>query len=327
MSHRCPLCEHPDIDQWDLCRSIEESRGAAEDVPSFVRVKRDVEAEYDVETTTTALKRHIQEDVDVPAAGVCLLRARLYTDVYDTALAGVSRDPPDELAEVLPQRPLTGSEVAVLASHPEIEAVHGEPLDSWYSELPDDFEDDIHTLWIEVGDDEVGEKLITYSFRIEGIGKFDEYSPSMDFARAMDWERTEVRTREDLLDSGMLFRDDYVHVPERESTETVEPSFSGHRGFASGTPLDLEDVRDLSTEEIVRWLDRFGVEFTEDRFRTEVRDYHSASELADHWWDTYDITATGYDEDFIWMAALVLWERLEPEGTNSEQLDRTMQEG
>ncbi|KXA89671.1 hypothetical protein AKJ61_02410 [candidate division MSBL1 archaeon SCGC-AAA259B11] len=88
-----------------------------------------------------------------------------------------------------------------------------------------------------------------------------------------------------------------------------------------------EEVRDLSTEQIVQKLQDFGVDFGEEQFLEDVHDFHSASELADHWREVYPVTATGFDEDFIWLAATVLWERLAPDVVSSEQLDDMMQKG
>lgn len=154
-----------------------------------------------------------------------------------------------------------------------------------------------------------------------------EYTPSMDLDHRIRWVREDVSRSADLVDMEMLVRDDYLHVPDQQSAAPDSPPFSGEGGFAGGTPLHPKDVRALSTEEIIQWLRRFGVEFSQERFHEEVQEFYSASELADYWWDVYPVTATGYDEDFTWMAALVLWERLEPEVVNSEQLDRLMQKG
>lgn len=322
MSPACPLCESTAIDQWDLCRRIEESRGSRDGIPSFVTVKRELDEEYGVGTTVTDLKQHAEEHMHVSAGIASLVRAQLYGDVYERVLDDVSRTPPHELADTLPNRPLTESELSVLASHPKFEAVHGEPLDSRYSGLPPNFEDDVHALWIEVDDE-----IHPVTFQVEGSRDQVEYSPSMDFGLALEWEQRDVLSRDDLLDQGMLYRDDYYHVPEKESLETEAPSVSGDVEFAKGQPLDPEDVRDLPSDEIVEWLGRFGVEFSEDRFLESIQEYHSAFELAEHWWDTYTLTASGHDEDFIWIAAMVLWERFDTPVESSEQLDRMMQDG
>lgn len=88
-----------------------------------------------------------------------------------------------------------------------------------------------------------------------------------------------------------------------------------------------EEVRELSTKQIIRKLKGFGVEFTEKKFLKEVKQFNSAEDLAKHWEKIYPINAAGFDVDFIWMAAIVLWERLAPEVYSSEMIDDIMQEG
>jgi len=89
----------------------------------------------------------------------------------------------------------------------------------------------------------------------------------------------------------------------------------------------LEEIRSFSTEEILSKLGGFGIDVTKEEFLREVERFYSASDLAENWWKTCRVTATGFDEDFPWMAALVLWERLAPHVMNSEKLDEMMQEG
>jgi len=88
-----------------------------------------------------------------------------------------------------------------------------------------------------------------------------------------------------------------------------------------------EGVRDLSTEQIIQKLRGFGIEFTKEQFLKDVNNFYSACDLADYWKEIYPVTPEGFDEDFIWMAAMVLWERLAPHVVNSEQIDDMMQMG
>lgn len=88
-----------------------------------------------------------------------------------------------------------------------------------------------------------------------------------------------------------------------------------------------EEVRELSTKQIIRKLKDFGVKFSEKKFLADVKRFHSAEDLAKHWEKIYPINAAGFDVDFIWMAAIVLWERLAPGVFSSETLDDLMQEG
>jgi len=95
----------------------------------------------------------------------------------------------------------------------------------------------------------------------------------------------------------------------------------------AGKRWDLEEIRLMSTEEIISRLRGFGIHFTEEKFLEDVKKFHSACDLAEHWWKIYRINAKGFDEDFPWMAATILWERLAPQVINTEKLDRMMQKG
>jgi tetratricopeptide (TPR) repeat protein len=89
-----------------------------------------------------------------------------------------------------------------------------------------------------------------------------------------------------------------------------------------------EHVRQMSTEEIIAKLQTFGVPFDPQTFRErDVQRFRSAEALSDSWWDVYKIMTTGLDDDFIFIAAIVLWERLAPDIVNVEMLDDWMQEG
>lgn len=89
----------------------------------------------------------------------------------------------------------------------------------------------------------------------------------------------------------------------------------------------LDEIRAFTTEQIIQKLCEFGVAFESENFLRDVTRFYSASDLSDYWHVTHRITARGFDEDFIWMAAIVLWERLAPELMNSERLDDMMQAG
>lgn len=93
------------------------------------------------------------------------------------------------------------------------------------------------------------------------------------------------------------------------------------------THWKMDEIRDFSTEQIIQKLRHFGVELSEEKFLEDVKNFYSASSLADNWMKIHPVTAKGFDEDFIWMAATVLWERLAPNVVNSEQIDELMQEG
>ena len=88
-----------------------------------------------------------------------------------------------------------------------------------------------------------------------------------------------------------------------------------------------EEIRIYSTEQIIQKLRAFGIPFEKETFLEDVKGFYSASELAEHWTRIHPVTAQGFDEDFIWMAGIILWERLASEVVNSEMLDDKMQRG
>jgi tetratricopeptide (TPR) repeat protein len=93
------------------------------------------------------------------------------------------------------------------------------------------------------------------------------------------------------------------------------------------THWSFEEIRTLSIRRIIRKLRSFGINVDERRFCRDARNLRSAEQLAQRWEEVHNITAEGFDLDFPWMAAVVLWERLVPDLLSSEQLDDKMQEG
>ncbi|MGH9752260.1 MAG: SEC-C metal-binding domain-containing protein [Blastocatellia bacterium] len=87
------------------------------------------------------------------------------------------------------------------------------------------------------------------------------------------------------------------------------------------------DVRLLPTEEIINRLQAVGVEFAEERFLFDVKRFDSAVQLANHWKSIYSVSASWFETDFIYNAAIVLWERLAPDVINSEMIDRLIEQG
>jgi hypothetical protein len=97
--------------------------------------------------------------------------------------------------------------------------------------------------------------------------------------------------------------------------------------MAQPTYWSEADVRLLPTGEIISRLRAFGVEFTEERFLDDVKRFDSAVQLANHWKSIYPVSASGFDVDFMYMAAIVLWERLAPDVINSEMIDNMIEHG
>lgn len=95
----------------------------------------------------------------------------------------------------------------------------------------------------------------------------------------------------------------------------------------SGERWELHDVQALSTTEITDTLAEYGIDTTEESFRARAAEIDSVMALADQWENDPDVDASGYDRDFIWMAAEVLWERWTPDIPNREQIYDLIQEG
>ena len=73
-----------------------------------------------------------------------------------------------------------------------------------------------------------------------------------------------------------------------------------------------DEVNEMSTEEIINNLKSMGIAFEKERFLEDIEKFYSAEEISNSWFETFDVTATGRDEDFPFFAVWVLWERLAP---------------
>jgi hypothetical protein len=90
---------------------------------------------------------------------------------------------------------------------------------------------------------------------------------------------------------------------------------------------NLNEVRKMSTLEIIEKLNSMHVEFDEESFREQAKEYISAIKLANDCYYTQDYCTEGLDEDFIWLAIIELWNRLMPDKFNIEMIDDAIQEG
>ncbi|MCK4451550.1 MAG: zinc chelation protein SecC [Anaerolineae bacterium] len=90
----------------------------------------------------------------------------------------------------------------------------------------------------------------------------------------------------------------------------------------------FEKIEPMSTDEIFARLNRLGVTVTPEDYQAAARRHESAQRLAEEWYAQYTLHPEGrYDEDFVWMAAIVLWKRLIPDRICFEQINERMQEG
>lgn len=88
-----------------------------------------------------------------------------------------------------------------------------------------------------------------------------------------------------------------------------------------------DEIEELPTAKIVEKLAMCGIPFSRDEFLIDVNNHHSSDDIYKEWKTRYTITATGFDEDFPWMAAEVLWRRLAPDKVSTMQLDDMVQDG
>lgn len=80
-----------------------------------------------------------------------------------------------------------------------------------------------------------------------------------------------------------------------------------------------EEVNEMGTEEIIQRLESMGVLFDKDNFLEDVENFYSAQQISENWFDSFNVTAKGRDEDFPFLAAWILWERLAPAHVLSEE--------
>jgi hypothetical protein len=86
-------------------------------------------------------------------------------------------------------------------------------------------------------------------------------------------------------------------------------------------------VRVLSSEVILERLASLGIVTAADEFVEQARTEHAASTIAAQWRERLAVSRQGVDDDFIDLAARVLWDRLLPERPSFEMLDERMQAG
>jgi tetratricopeptide (TPR) repeat protein len=91
----------------------------------------------------------------------------------------------------------------------------------------------------------------------------------------------------------------------------------------------FEKIEPMSTDEIFARLNRLGISVSPEDYRTAAQRLESAQDLADEWYAQYTLRPEGPydDDDFVWMAAIILWKRLVPDRISFEQIDERMQEG
>lgn len=84
----------------------------------------------------------------------------------------------------------------------------------------------------------------------------------------------------------------------------------------------------ITPEEVINKLQSMGIKCNKRQFLKDVNAFYSADDISKHWRKKYRIfIEENWEDDFIWEAALFLWEKFAPKIVNTEKLDDMMQEG
>jgi len=137
--------------------------------------------------------------------------------------------------------------------------------------------------------------------------------------------RIDTKRVEQYIDDHDLEESDDATRAQQDTEETVGMTPATDR--QSDERWELHDVQALSTEEIRDKLAEHGIDTTEASFRDRAAEVDSAMALADQWEDDHDVDASGYDQDFIWMAAEVFWSRWASDLPYRERIYDLVQEG
>ncbi|MDZ5812949.1 tetratricopeptide repeat protein [Halorubrum sp. AD140] len=147
-----------------------------------------------------------------------------------------------------------------------------------------------------------------------------EYHESDELGR-IDTKRVEQYIDDHDLEES----DDDATRAQQDTDEAVGMTAATNR--QSDERWELHDVQALSTREITDKLAEHGIDTTEASFRDRAAVVDSAMALVDQWEDDHDVDASGYDQDFIWMAAEVLWSQWAPDVPYRERIYDLVQDG
>ncbi len=93
-----------------------------------------------------------------------------------------------------------------------------------------------------------------------------------------------------------------------------------------GVYREFDEIKDLSTQEIIDKLKFLGIKFEIERFKEQSRGYIFAEQLVrDYYRPSFHMRDE--DEGFVLFAIIELWNRLIPERINIEMIDDSMQAG
>ncbi len=92
--------------------------------------------------------------------------------------------------------------------------------------------------------------------------------------------------------------------------------------------MSYDEVKAMETSAIIQKLTSMGIIFDKDAFLQDVQEFYSAEQIKESWFENFEIVAEGRDEDFPFLAAWILWERLAPKHILSmEQMSDLIDKG
>ena len=112
------------------------------------------------------------------------------------------------------------------------------------------------------------------------------------------------------------------HFPEFDNLDRLRPEdIAAINAKLKHTPYRLRriahwsqrEIDQFMTDDIFRRLQAFNIRTSREEFLADVPKFLSSDALAEERWYSQRFNGEGADEDFPWMAALVLWKRLAPD--------------
>lgn len=132
-------------------------------------------------------------------------------------------------------------------------------------------------------------------------------------------ERYPYGNNEDNVFNGKKFEDE--KLSEDEELNKIRDLINNQRYVFN------EDLMGLSTDSIMYQLSSMGIPFDETIFLQDIKYYYSSQRIAIKWMDENEAVLSQQEQDFILVAASVLWERLAPLYIlSSEKLENILDE-
>jgi hypothetical protein len=125
--------------------------------------------------------------------------------------------------------------------------------------------------------------------------------------------------------SGLLSTSRSTRNQNAETSQDCEKTAD----FFSSSPIKpvmLDEVKAMDSETIIRRLRSLGVPFNRDAFILLVSKCFTIEDVFDAWDNTYTLNKEGQNDDFIFVAVWVLWDRIAPQMPNVEKIEEMIEE-